>query len=46
MNREVDFKWLPLDGECDDGEEDWVPFEDMLGNYDDDGGRDDGEYDD
>ena len=42
LNREVDFKWLPLDGECDDEDEHWVPFEDMLGNYDDD----EDEYDD
>ena len=35
-NREVDFNWLPLDDD-----QDWVPFEDMVGNddeeYNDDG---------
>lgn len=36
-------KWLPI-GYRDD--EDWVPFDDMLGNYDDEDEYDDGEYDD
>ena len=44
--KEVDFNWLPLDDEYDDEDEHWVPFEDMLGNYDDEGEYDDGEYDD
>ena len=35
LNREVDFNWLPLDDEYDDGEEHWVPFEDMIDDYDD-----------
>jgi hypothetical protein len=35
--KDVDFNWLPLDGEYeyDDDEEDWVPFEDMVGSHDD-----------
>lgn len=44
--KEVDFNWLPLDDEYDDEDEHWVPFEDMLGEYDDEGEYDDGEYDD
>ncbi len=40
--KEVDFNWLPLDDE----DEHWVPFEDMLGEYDDEDEYDDGEYDD
>ena len=40
-------KWLPIGYRDDDEDEgDWVPFEDMLGNYDDEGEYDDGEYDD
>ena len=46
LNREVDFNWLPIDGEYDDGEEDWVPFEDMIDNYDNEVEYGDGEYDD
>ena len=38
--KDVDFMWLPIDGEYDDGEEDWVPFEDMD-IYDDEVGYDD-----
>ena len=45
LNREVDFNWLPLDDEYDDGKEHWVPFEDMLGEYDDEDEYDDGECD-
>ena len=37
-------KWLPI-GYRDDDEEDWVPFEDMLGEYDDEDEYDDGECD-
>ena len=40
-------KWLPIGyRDDDDGEEHWVPFEDMLGNYDDEDEYDYGEYDD
>ena len=35
--------WLPIDGEYDDGEENWVPFEDMD-IYDDEVGYDDEEF--
>ena len=37
-------KWLPI-GYRDDDEEDWVPFEDMYDDYDDEDEYDDGEYD-
>lgn len=42
LNREVDFNWLPIEDEYEygDGEEDWVPFEDMD-IYDDEVGYDD-----
>ena len=42
--KDVDLNWLPLDGECGyDDEEDWVPFEDMIGIQDDEVGYGDGE---
>ena len=38
-DKDIDVKWRPLDDECeygdeveyDDGEEDWIPFEDFIG---------------
>ena len=35
MNREVDFNWLPLDGDCEYDDEYWAQFEDIVDDYDD-----------
>ena len=42
--KDIDINWVPLDGEHEyDDEEDWVPFEDMIGIQDDEVGYGDGE---
>lgn len=48
---DVDLNWLPLDGEHElddevgyDDEENWVPFEDMIGIHDDEVGYGNGEH--
>ena len=53
-DKDIDVKWRPLDDECeygdeveyDDGEEDWIPFEDFIGKCYEEVEYGDGEYDD
>ena len=43
LYRFTNYKWMPIGDEEED--DDWVPFEDMDYDYDDEDEYDDGDYD-